>query len=231
MKLAELLVVTGLLGVVSGSAHSQISSTPDGHLFRLKLVKGATFNYQLTSSAEGVKLVAPVKFTYTNVAGDVADVSVTSGPAMINGASQAPANTSKAKINSMGKPIGKDVDSLGSIAGVIFPARRMKVGESISQTIPVNFGSQALKVTTVHKFLGDRKVGIRRAAAFKVTVSATGKMKVEGENAILSVNGTGTKLFDVTDGHLLSSNISQTITTKSKDKKMSTTNVVEIIRK
>lgn len=231
MKFLPVWIAFSGCSLFIGSATGQVTSTHNSYLMRLKLTNKSSYNYILTSSAEGVKLVSPLKFTYSDVKGDIADVEVVSGPSNINGVVQGQATTSKAKLNSQGKPLGKVTDALGSIAGIIFPLKPMKVGETLIQTLPVNFGGQLVKVTTIHKFLGERKVGPRKAIAFKVAISGTGSIKMEGATSSFVVNGTGSKFFDYADGHLISSNLTQTIDTKSKDHKMTTTNVVEIIRK
>ena len=218
------------LSVLGMSASGQIVKRSGGYYMRLKQTKGASYKYLLTSEAPGVKLSSPFRFTYKETVKDSGTIQVVSGPSKMNGATQGSVESYVCHMDNQGKPLDKENGALGSLSGVVFARTPQKVGQRTTMNMPVKFGDSTVDVTTIHKIVGEKKVGSHKALQMEVSISGKGTVKSGIGSTGFSVTGSGIKLFDMADGHLLSSKISQTISTRSKERNMTTTNSVSIIR-
>src|SRR4051812_4730608 len=91
--------------------YAQVSpAQPAGYLFRLKLTPGTTITYQLsgtmkTGSAGAIKVSQSIAWTINSVQGGQAEVTVKSGPTVMNGESVVQTNVQHIVVGAQGKII------------------------------------------------------------------------------------------------------------------------------
>ncbi len=170
---------------------AQVTKTGNAYLFRMKLVKGSSQAYVMSTSTDmgtGKPLIVPMSYSMkvTNVVKGIADVAMSATTPM-----QKAPQTSTIKMDSRGAIDGQA--GLEQLTGIRLPEKAIKVGETWKSAPKVGTGTQGMAMDSVYTFSGVQAVGKIQCAVLSVkssgkgalTSSTTGKMYIELANGML----------------------------------------------
>lgn len=209
-----------LLVVAPCVAPSQVTKSGSGYLLRMKLTKGASYAYDMTSSTSmGTAAPMSIKMGYsmkvTKVTNGIAEVLMTSTTPM----SKTP-QTQTVKMDGRGALDGQP--GTEQVGNVRMPEKAIKVGETWVAKRSMGTGAQATTIDTVYTFRGLQAVGKVQCAVLDVKTTSKG---------MIASTTTGKMFIEAANGMLLSSNLSTTATMKQGGTSMAIKSTTSIKRK
>ncbi len=204
--------IAGLLafGVLMTPANTSAQIKPQGnkHLFRIKWVKGQSFNYKMTNTTAipGMKSPEPMPYAYT-----MAVKSVSGGKATVEikgKAAGAGAQTEPVTIDSRGKTTSKSQSSLFSSEMNQLPEKAVAIGESwtTSGEAPGMSGAK-LTIKSTNTFKGFKTVNGKKMAHVHIVMALNGSG--------MSGKGSGDVLHEVSNGMTFRATIKMDMTASS----------------
>jgi hypothetical protein len=204
-----------MLGVASlllapAVSHAQVKKSGAGYLLRMKYKAGKTLKYTVTSTITGMpaeanptgaagpmKLVGPLTESIKTLTGKNANVDMSLGPFLLNGASVGQAQTQSFQVDELGNVVGQ-----GKGFGVRFPKDAVKVGGTwtASMSLPGSMGAQSNSKTTF-TFNGMKTVGKQKLADISYVVQPMTGVK----------SGNGHAYLSPVDGSLVSMKLTMTL--------------------
>ncbi len=199
---------------------SQVTKTGTSYLFRMKLVKGSVYSFDVTSSTEmgtGKPMVMPMSYSMKvlSVTKGIADVAMTSTSPM-----QKAPQTMNVKMDSRGAVEGQS--GLEQLTGVRLPEKAIKVGGTWKGTQKVAMFAQSMTVDSVYTFTGVQALGKVQCAVLSV--------KSTGKGSIASTT-TGKMYIELANGMLYQSNLTSSITLTQGSKPQTFKSTATIKRK
>jgi hypothetical protein len=203
---------------------AQVTKQGTGYLMRMKFTPGQTLKYSMTSGAKLIKdsmtVVIPIVMSVKSVQGNIATISLKSGPMVVNGAPQAhDPQVAVVKLDNRGRPAGGG-QALQVAAEL--PERPIKIGEEFTTFKSVTIGTQQLKVTSVNRLTAIKKVGDRTVAVVEERRIGSGAMQIKG---------TGTTLLDFVDGSIISMKSQMAMVVGEGKDAQTIVNTLSIVRK
>ena len=195
-----------LIGLVA-IASAQVSKVGSSYLFRQKFVAGGKIKYitvisQSMGAQGGISMMMPFSQRIKSVAKGIASLSVTVGPAALNGKSMGKSTSYDMKVNALGQVVG---GPQGGAQGVTaFPPKPIRFGQTWTATVPApGMGGETSTATATYKFLKMGSLNGKSAAIVSVNLSSTGQF---------SLSGTGISYLSAADGSLLKNSMSLSAT-------------------
>lgn len=181
-------LLCGALLAFPAAADAQIHKQGKGYLFRAKFKKGETLKYDMNTTITGMPqpmvISMPMQMTVDAVAKEIADITAKVGPISMNGKpfDGGQAQTSKMKMNRMGKVVGGGQGSVG--VGASLPEKPLAIGGTYTSPLPLGPAVGGGDALATYKFVGIKKVDGKSVAEMAVTVGSDGPSKVEGSGTI-----------------------------------------------
>lgn len=187
-------------------APAQIKKSGGAYLLRLKLTKGQSLRYKLSTTASGLptttqtpfikngvmNLSGPMTMTVLSVSGSVATVETRTGPILVPGnpSPLIPEQRVTSQLNEFGDPVG---DQKGSGFHTHFPKEAVKVGQSWTASVPMTtLGAGRSQAQAKFTFQGIKKLKGKDVGI--VAISILPSQQVKG--------GKGTMSFYASNGVL-----------------------------
>lgn len=181
-------------------ANAQVTKQGDRYLFRMKLTKGATASYRLTTAANApgggqnsFAMTMTMKSKVLSVSGDVATVEYVVTPAKGSPGGTTPQKMTM-KVNTRGKVVGGDKQMAQMGMQSALPDKPVAVGGSWTDTIPVQTAMGTITTKATYRF-----TGISNRAGKPV---ANIQLNMTGSGAGMNFTGTGTLAIRMGDGSL-----------------------------
>jgi hypothetical protein len=194
-------------------AGAQITQSGNGYLFRMKYTRGQKMNYVMNSENSnpampggGGAMTVPVTMTVLDVKGKVATIRLDIGPVTMGGKEVVKKQSSEVQMDDRGRLVGKSGAPMAALSqlGAGIPEKPIKIGDSFVVNQKGSAGSMGnMNTKTTYKFLGIKTLGNRKVAQMSITLSSGGSMNMKG---------SGTVLFDMTDGSLVSQKMDTQVT-------------------
>jgi hypothetical protein len=232
----KVFLAAASIALSQAPASGQITKQGDRWQMRVRYTPGATTRYQMDSVTPGAgqgggSMRVPVEVKVKSVRGAMATLRVTVGPVALNGRQVAPARVSEFKAGPRGEMSGAVGPGIESVAGMVFPAKPLRVGETFTDPASKPVPGQTIVAKKSYTFRGVRSEGGRQVAVFEERVTGSGTSALGGQAVRTAVRGTGTKRFDAADGQLLSAESKQAITLTQGGQSQTMANTVTVRRR
>lgn len=196
-QLGRILICAPFI-LVATLAQGQIKRVGSGYLFRQKYTAGTQIKYitvvsQGMGGKTGISMTMPFLQRITAVSKNVASITVTVGPASLNGKPMGKTSSFEMRVNSQGLVVG---GPQGAAQGVTaFPLKPIKVGQTWTAVVPApGMGNQASTATATYKFLKMGSVKGKPVAVVAVSLSSQGGF---------ALSGSGVSYLSGEDGSLI----------------------------
>jgi hypothetical protein len=218
---ARVCVLFGLLALVVAPVSGQVSKSGGGYLFRMKLVKGASYAYDFSTSTAmpggqpfAMSMNYSMKVTKIDAKG-VADVLMTISSPM----SKTP-TTQTVKMDSRGQI--ENQPGMEQFGNVRMPEKALAVGGNWKASQNIGTGANGMKADTTYTFRGLQKVGTVSCAVLDVSSTMKGA---------LAATTSGKMYIEVSNGMLYKSDLSTTMTMTQQGKTQTIKSTIAIKRK
>lgn len=199
-------------------AATQVSSSADGMLMRIKWTKGKSYTYAISASFTAPQMQQPmttrssIGMTVDKVSGGTATLTVTGtgmdfsgmGP---GGGSRTVGEDTKQTITVTNQ--GKVSQQGGAAQFVMLPVKRIKPGETWSTEQTVSGPTGPLKTKTTYRLIGTATLAGVKVAELNVGLSGSGSG--------VSSSGHGKVYINMADGLVQQTSIKQSIRISSPD--------------
>ena len=206
---------------IPAAAQAQMTQTANGYLFRLQSTAGKKLDFLMQTShhmampnmpgmpanmrnMSNMSLSSPIHEVITAVHGDVLTLSMTSGPAQMNGRPMGKARTIVMKMKNDGEIIGSSASGMQNMSfGDLF-AHPIQIGHTY--VIPFSIkgapGSPfSMTGSDKIKFVGFKQYNGIRTAQFDVIFSGSSSFSAgHPGSGTAHMQGTGVQLISVADG-------------------------------